>query len=104
MSRANILNTGTTNYLELIAELAPGEWTLALLEERPAGIRGASRASLAVGFHAGVCALVVCPLNKLTVQLPWARHGGLQSAPENRRFRGLVGHGRRCKAISQTYH
>ena len=48
--------------------------------------------------------LVVCPLNNLTVQLPWARHGGLQSAPENRRFRGLVGHGRRCKAISQTYH
>ncbi len=37
MSRANILNTGTTNYLELIAELAPGEWTLALLEERQRG-------------------------------------------------------------------
>ena len=49
-------------------------------------------------------ALVVCPLNNLTVQLPWARHGGLQSAPENSRFCGLVGHGRRCKAISQTYH
>ena len=43
------------------------------------------------------------PLNNITVQLPWARHGGLQSAPENRRFRGLVGHGRRCKAISQSF-
>ena len=34
----------------------------------------------------GLPDLVVCHRNKLTVQLPWARHGGLQSAPENRRF------------------
>ena len=40
---------------------------------------------------------MVCHGNNLTVQLSWARHGNPQSAHENRRFRGLVGHRRGCQ-------
>ena len=77
----------------------------AKLDELNASIdRHDADVGVVVGAMIGPPQLVVCPLNNLTVKLPWARHGGLQSAPENRRFRGLVGHGRRCKAISQTYH